>query len=227
MIVVSTDYLKKVVERVFHVNNVMVIKNVVPRFLWNFERKKNITEDLVKPRVIYSGSPTHYRQPIPKLNPGQNPNFPNGHPGQPGAGDEVAQGHADDADGDQRDGQDFVILRKKRHESRDEPEEALDEGEEADHGASFLQHFGNESARQLQYHREACYGAGQADQLAASLQNRQVHLVGEVHGDGCPDVAEDTGQNGHVQGAADASFRNRITVGKEALRLCVWLLGGS
>ena len=84
LIVVSTDYLKKVVERVFHVNNVMVIKNVVPRFLWNFERKKNITEDLVKPRVIYSGSPTHYRQPIPKLNPGQNPNFPNGHPGQPG-----------------------------------------------------------------------------------------------------------------------------------------------
>ena len=84
LIVVSTDYLKKVTERVFNVNNVMVIKNVVPRYLWNFERKKNITEDLVKPRVIYSGSPTHYKQPIPKLQPGQNPNFPNGHPGQPG-----------------------------------------------------------------------------------------------------------------------------------------------
>lgn len=84
LIVVSTPYLKKVIERVFNVSNVMVIKNVVPRYLWNFERKKNITEDIVKPRVIYSGSPTHYRQPIPKLQPGQNPNFPNGHPGQPG-----------------------------------------------------------------------------------------------------------------------------------------------
>lgn len=84
LIVVSTDYLKKVIERKFNVSNVMVIKNVVPRYLWNFERKKNITEDLVKPRVIYSGSPTHYKQPIPKLKPGQNPNFPKGHPGQPG-----------------------------------------------------------------------------------------------------------------------------------------------
>ena len=66
------------------VNNVLVVKNVVPRYLWNFERKSNIREDLVKPRVIYSGSPTHYKQPIPKLQPGQNPNFPKGHPGQPG-----------------------------------------------------------------------------------------------------------------------------------------------
>ena len=65
LIVVSTPYLKKVIERKFNVNNVMVIKNVVPRYLWNFERKTNIKEDLIKPRVIYSGSPTHYKQPIP------------------------------------------------------------------------------------------------------------------------------------------------------------------
>lgn len=84
LVVVSTPYLKKVVEKVFAHPNVMVIKNVVPRFLWNFERKKPIKEDLIKPRVIYSGSPTHYRQPIPKFEPGQNPNFPNGHPGMPG-----------------------------------------------------------------------------------------------------------------------------------------------
>lgn len=84
LIVVSTDYLKKSIEKVFGVNNVMVIKNVVPRFLWNFERKMPIKQDLVKPRIIYSGSPTHYQQPIPKLAPGQHPNFPNGHPGQPG-----------------------------------------------------------------------------------------------------------------------------------------------
>ena len=81
LIVVSTSYLKKVIERKFNVNNVLVVKNVVPRYLWNFERKSNIKEDLVKPRVIYSGSPTHYKQPIPKLQPGQNPNFPKGRVG--------------------------------------------------------------------------------------------------------------------------------------------------
>lgn len=84
LIVVSTPYLKKMVEKVFNHPNVMVIKNVVPRYLWNFERKKNIKSDIIKPRVIYSGSPTHYKQPISKLKPGQHPNFPKGHPGQPG-----------------------------------------------------------------------------------------------------------------------------------------------
>lgn len=84
LVVVSTPYLKKMVEKVFAHPNVLVIKNVVPRFLWNFERKKPITADIVKPRVIYSGSPTHYKQPIPKFAPGQNPNFPKGHPGLPG-----------------------------------------------------------------------------------------------------------------------------------------------
>lgn len=83
-VAVSTPYLKKMFEKVYHAGNVIVIKNVVPRFLWNFPRKKPITEDLVKPKVVYSGSPTHYKQPIPKMNPGQNPNFPKGHPGQPG-----------------------------------------------------------------------------------------------------------------------------------------------
>lgn len=63
LIVVSTDYLKKAFEKVFGVNNVMTIKNVVPRYLWNYPRKSDITEDLKKPRVIYSGSPTHYINP--------------------------------------------------------------------------------------------------------------------------------------------------------------------
>ena len=56
LIVVSTDYLKKSIEKVFGVNNVMVVKNVVPRFLWNFERKMPIKQDLVKPRIIYSAA---------------------------------------------------------------------------------------------------------------------------------------------------------------------------
>lgn len=84
VISVTTTYLKRMFERVFGAGNVVIIKNVVPRYLWNFPRKKPLTQDLIKPRVVYSGSPTHYRQPIPKMAPGQNPNFPNGHPGQPG-----------------------------------------------------------------------------------------------------------------------------------------------
>lgn len=84
VISVSTPYLKKMFEKVYNAGNVVVIKNVVPRFLWSFPRKERIKADLVKPRVIYSGSPTHYKQPIPKLAPGQHPSFPNGHPGQPG-----------------------------------------------------------------------------------------------------------------------------------------------
>ena len=83
-VVVSTPYLKKMVEKVFHANNVIVVKNVVPRFLWNFERKQNITNDLVKPRVIYSGSPTHYKYPVPEIKPGTDPNLPQGRPGVPG-----------------------------------------------------------------------------------------------------------------------------------------------
>lgn len=84
MVIASTPFLKRVIEKIFHHPNVKVIKNVVPRYLWNFERKKKITEDIKKPKVIYSGSPTHFKTPIPTLKPGQHPNFPNGHPGQPG-----------------------------------------------------------------------------------------------------------------------------------------------
>lgn len=84
MVVTSTPYLKKMIEKVYHHGNVIVVKNVVPRYLWNFERKKHITSDITKPRVVYSGSPTHYKAAIPQLKPGQHPNFPEGHPGQPG-----------------------------------------------------------------------------------------------------------------------------------------------
>lgn len=65
-IVVSTPYLKRKIEEIFDVHNVTVIKNVVPRFLWSYPRKQHITEDIKKPTVVYSGSPTHYANPIPK-----------------------------------------------------------------------------------------------------------------------------------------------------------------
>lgn len=79
--VVSTDFLKlKIIER-FQIpeQKIHVIRNVVPRFLWNYPRKANKTEDLVKPKVLYSGSPCHYRNPVPARKP--SPQEPKGFPG--------------------------------------------------------------------------------------------------------------------------------------------------
>ena len=72
---VSTDYLKHCIEQDFNVWNVKVVRNVVPKYLWNCNRKEHITTDLVKPKVLYSGSPTHYRTPVP-IN--TDPNNPTG-----------------------------------------------------------------------------------------------------------------------------------------------------
>lgn len=80
-IVVSTDYLKKQMQLKFAVNNVTTVKNVVPRYLWSFPRKKDITEDLIKPSILYSGSPCHYRNPTPARQPSVNE--PKGFPGIP------------------------------------------------------------------------------------------------------------------------------------------------
>lgn len=79
LVVVSTDYLKKCFEKVFNINNVMTIKNVVPRFMWNYPRRKHLEADLTKPKVIYSGSPTHYINPVPPRAP--SPQEPNGFAG--------------------------------------------------------------------------------------------------------------------------------------------------
>lgn len=78
-LIVSTEYLKRKLLERFPVKNVTVIPNVVPRFLWSYPRKQNITEDLVKPTVLYSGSPCHYRNPVPARKP--SPQEPQGFPG--------------------------------------------------------------------------------------------------------------------------------------------------
>lgn len=83
-IVVSTEYLKEQIEKKFDVHNVTVIKNVIPRFMWSFPRKKEITEDLKKPTILYSGSPCHYQNPVPKCQM-----FPNGLPPLKGDFDNV------------------------------------------------------------------------------------------------------------------------------------------
>lgn len=73
-IVVSTDYLKDAFIKKFNCQNIRVIRNVVPRFLWSYPRKPHITEDLKKPKIIYTGSPCHYRNPCPPKVDADHPN---------------------------------------------------------------------------------------------------------------------------------------------------------
>ncbi|MCQ2210724.1 MAG: hypothetical protein MJZ34_10570 [Paludibacteraceae bacterium] len=78
-IVCSTDYLRMVMQKKFNIGTAVTIKNNVPRFLWNFPIRGDISNDLDKPTVLYSGSPTHYINPVPKREP--SPQEPNGFPG--------------------------------------------------------------------------------------------------------------------------------------------------
>lgn len=78
-IVVSTPFLKKCIEDIFNLHNVTVIKNVVPRYLWSFERKQKITEPIIKPKIGYVSAPQHYLNPVEKCEM-----FPNGREGMPG-----------------------------------------------------------------------------------------------------------------------------------------------
>ena len=78
-VVVSTEWLKKSIEDTFDYHAVTVVKNVVPRYLWSWDRKPDKTEDIKVPTVLYSGAPQHYRNPVPKC-----PQFPNGVEPMPG-----------------------------------------------------------------------------------------------------------------------------------------------
>lgn len=74
-VVVSTDYLAKQFKEQFNYQKVRVVRNVVPRFLWSYPRREDITEDIKKPKVLYSGSPCHYRNPVDAEPPSaKNPN---------------------------------------------------------------------------------------------------------------------------------------------------------
>lgn len=64
-IVCSTDYLKKCIQQKYSLDNVVTVKNTVPRFLWSCDKKKPIEEDLKKPSILYSGVSGHYLNPMP------------------------------------------------------------------------------------------------------------------------------------------------------------------
>lgn len=69
VVVVSTEFLKYYVKDVLKVTaEVIVMPNAVAQYLWGVFKKPDIKERLVKPRVIYTGSPTHYLNPIKDKN---------------------------------------------------------------------------------------------------------------------------------------------------------------
>src|SRR5574343_130563 len=79
VITVSTQFLADYIKKNFGIKNVYVVPNVVPAFFWGNRRRASIRQRLEKPRVIYTGSPTHYMNPVPPRSP--SPNEPNGYPG--------------------------------------------------------------------------------------------------------------------------------------------------
>ena len=55
----STQYLCDYVEKEFNITNTKVIPNTVLKSYWGNPKREAVT-DIVKPKVIYTGSPTHY-----------------------------------------------------------------------------------------------------------------------------------------------------------------------
>jgi len=63
VVCVSTDFLGQYIRNHGVTNpKIITVYNAVPQYFWGPQRKKPIKEKLKKPRVIYTGSPTHYHQ---------------------------------------------------------------------------------------------------------------------------------------------------------------------
>lgn len=70
----STQYLADYAKNVLKVKaQCIVLPNVLPKFHWGEDKKPDITERLVKPRVLYNGSPTHYHNVKKLLGDFENP----------------------------------------------------------------------------------------------------------------------------------------------------------
>ncbi len=64
LITVSTEYLKQYLETEKGITvPIRVVPNAIPKYFWGNKRKRPISKDIVKPRVVYTGSPTHYNNP--------------------------------------------------------------------------------------------------------------------------------------------------------------------
>lgn len=80
-VTVSTQFLADYIKTNFGIKDVRVVPNAVPAYFWGNRRRNPIKQKLVKPRVIYTGSPTHYMNPIPPRP--VSPQEPEGYPGNP------------------------------------------------------------------------------------------------------------------------------------------------
>lgn len=59
-VIVTNDYSKRQLEKL-GLTNIVVLPNAVPRSMWNTPRRKPLDKDLVKPRVVLTQCPQHYR----------------------------------------------------------------------------------------------------------------------------------------------------------------------
>ncbi|MFW6247082.1 MAG: hypothetical protein ACOC22_02825, partial [bacterium] len=60
-VIVSTDFLGEYIKNKGVTKpNIVTIPNAVAKYLWGPGKKRPIKEKIKKPRIIYSGSPTHY-----------------------------------------------------------------------------------------------------------------------------------------------------------------------
>ena len=61
----STQFLADYAKNVLKVTaDCVVVPNSVSQFFWGIAKKPDIVKKFVKPRVIYTGSPTHYMNPL-------------------------------------------------------------------------------------------------------------------------------------------------------------------
>jgi hypothetical protein len=61
LVIVSTTFLKDYYQNELGIKTpITVVPNCVPKYFWGYKRKDDITETIKKPKVIYTGSPTHY-----------------------------------------------------------------------------------------------------------------------------------------------------------------------
>lgn len=60
-VTVATYYLKKALVRRFGWDNVKVLPNTVPGFAYGTAPRQNVEGDIMKPRVLYAGSTSHFK----------------------------------------------------------------------------------------------------------------------------------------------------------------------
>ncbi len=58
--ILSTQYLADYVEREFGITNTVVVPNTVQKAYWGDHNRTPIKSSIKKPKIVYTGSPTHY-----------------------------------------------------------------------------------------------------------------------------------------------------------------------